>query len=376
MICRTIASFDELTWVVAGMLQGSFGTHVRIRQTIIQHVPAHMTVEAAVTVITAFLTAWIGLVSRARLRRGETALIHSGAGGVGQAAIQICQHLGVEVYTTVGSVAKKELLMERYRIPGDHIFNSRDGNFAQGVMRMTKRRGVDVVLNSLSGEFLRQSWHCLADFGRFIEIGKRDLLGNTGLDMQPFLRGVSYMGVNLEQFHPTSAAHMELSEALQDIFDLLSINKLRELYPITIYTYSEVEQAFRALQSGKVLGKIVVRASPDDIVPVLPRANPSFTLDANATYLLAGGLGGIGRSIADMLQSHGARYLAFLSRSGDSKPEARAFLKQLSRYGCTAKAYSCDISDRENVFQAIRQCSSELPPIKGLVQCSMVLKVR
>lgn len=193
MICRKMASFDELTWVVAGMLQGSFGTHVRIRQTIIQHVPAHMTVEAAVTVITAFLTAWIGLVSRARLRRGETALIHSGAGGVGQAAIQICQHLGVEVYTTVGSVAKKDLLMERYRIPGDHIFNSRDGNFAQGVMRMTKRRGVDVVLNSLSGEFLRQSWHCLADFGRFIEIGKRDLLGNTGLDMQPFLRGVSYM---------------------------------------------------------------------------------------------------------------------------------------------------------------------------------------
>jgi NADPH:quinone reductase-like Zn-dependent oxidoreductase len=371
-----MASFDELTWVVAGMLQGSFGTHVRIRQTVIQHVPAHMTVEAAATVITAFSTAWIGLVSRARLRRGEMALIHSGAGGVGQAAIQICQYLGVEVYTTVGSVAKKDLLMERYRIPGDHIFNSRDGTFAQGVMRMTKRRGVDVVLNSLSGEFLRQSWHCLADFGRFIEIGKRDLLGNTGLDMQPFLRGVSYMGVNLEQFHPTSAAHMELSEALQDIFDLLSINKLRELYPITIYTYSEVEQAFRALQSGKVPGKIVVRASPDDIVPVLPAANPSFTLDANATYLLAGGLGGIGRSIADMLQSHGARYLAFLSGSGDSKPEAQAFLKQLSRYGCTAKAYTCDISDRETVIQVIRQCSSELPPIKGLVQCSMVLKVR
>jgi hypothetical protein len=298
---------------------------------------------------------------------------------VGQAAIQICQYLGVEVYTTVGSVATKDLLMEHYRIPGDHIFNSRDGTFAQGVMRMTKRRGVDVVLNSLSEEFLRQSWHCLADFGRFIEIGKRDLLGNTGLNMQPHAALPSwcyYMGVNLEQFHPTSAAHMELSEALQNIFDLLSINKLRELYPITIYTYSEVEQAFRALQSGKVPGKIVVRASPDDIVPVLPAANPSFTLDANATYLLAGGLGGIGRSIADMLQSHGARYLAFLSRSGDSKPEAQAFLKQLSRYGCTAKAYTCDISDRETVFQAIRQCSSELPPIKGLVQCSMVLKVR
>ncbi|GFF58827.1 lovastatin diketide synthase LovF [Aspergillus lentulus] len=359
---------------VAGMLQGSFNTHVRIRQTIIQHVPAHMTVEAAATVITAFSTAWIGLVNRARLRRGETALIHSGAGGVGQAAIQICQHFGVEVYTTVGSVAKKDLLMDRYGIPEDHIFSSRDGTFAQGIMRMTKRRGVDVVLNSVSGESLRQSWHCLADFGRFIEIGKRDLLGNTGLDMQPFLRGVSYIGVNLEQFHPTSEVHMELSEALQDIFNLLSDRKLRELYPITTYTYSEVEQAFRGLQSGKVFGKIVVRASPDDIVPVLPRANPPFTLDANATYLLAGGLGGIGRSIADMLQSHGARYLAFLSRSGDSKPEAQRFLKQLSRYGCTAKAYSCDISDREAVFQAVRQCSTELPPIKGFVQCSMVLK--
>ncbi|KAE8394606.1 putative lovastatin nonaketide synthase [Aspergillus alliaceus] len=337
-----VTKFKPGDKVAAGLVPGGFNTHVRIRQTFIQHVPPHMTIEGATTIMIAFLTAWIGLINKARIRRGETALIHSGAGGVGQAAIQICQHFGVEVYTTIGSKSKKELLMERYDIPEDHIFNSRDSSFAQGLKRMTKRRGVDVVLNSVSGELLRQSWHCLADFGRFIEIGKRDLLGNTGLDMEPFLRGVSYIGVNLEQFHPHHS---------------------KELFPITIYDYSQVEQAFRALQSGKFAGKIVVRANPDDIVPIVPRAKPPLLLDPNATYLLAGGLGGIGRSIADMLQSHGARHLAFFSRSGNSKEEAKAFLRQLRRHGCTANAYGCDISDRE-----------KMPPIKGLVQCSMVLR--
>ncbi|KAB8239754.1 uncharacterized protein BDW43DRAFT_259102 [Aspergillus alliaceus] len=369
-----VTKFKPGDKVAAGLVPGGFNTHIRIRQTFIQHVPPHMTIEGATTIMIAFLTAWIGLINKARIGRGETALIHSGAGGVGQAAIQICQHFGVEVYTTIGSKSKKELLMERYGIPEDHIFNSRDSSFAQGLMRMTKRRGVDVVLNSVSGELLRQSWHCLADFGRFIEIGKRDLLGNTGLDMEPFLRGVSYIGVNLEQFHPTSAVHMESSEAIQDIFDLLHAKQLKELFPITIYDYSQVEQAFRALQSGKFAGKIVVRANPDDIVPVVPRAKPPFVLDPNATYLLAGGLGGIGRSIADMLQSHGARHLAFFSRSGNSKEEAKAFLRQLRRHGCTANAYACDILDREKVFETISQCNSEMPPIKGLVQCSMVLR--
>ncbi|KAL4862002.1 hypothetical protein BDV12DRAFT_203449 [Aspergillus spectabilis] len=359
---------------VVGMLQGSFNSHVRIRSTIIQHVPAHMTVEDATTTIVSFLTAWIALVNKAHITRNETALIHYGAGGVGQAAIQICQHLGVEIYTTVGPLGKKNLLIEQYGLTEDHIFYSRDSTFAKNLMRMTAGRGVDVVLNSTSGELLRQSWHCVADHGRFVEIGKRDILNKVGLNMHPFIRGVSYIGFNLEMYHQCSPVHMECSTALDEVFHLFRTKRFKALKPLTVYSYSQVEQAFRALQSGEVSGKIVVQAKENDIVPVVPPAERPFTVDPNATYLLAGGLGGIGRSIADMLLSHGARHLAFISRSGDSKDEARLFLDQLRRHDCDARAYACDIFDRERLLSTLANCSSEMPPIKGLIQCSMVLK--
>ncbi|PYH35606.1 uncharacterized protein BO87DRAFT_433312 [Aspergillus neoniger CBS 115656] len=361
---------------VVGMLQGSFNSHVRIRSTIIQHVPSHMTVEDGTTAIVSFLTAWIALVNKANLIRNETALIHYGAGGVGQAAIQICQHLGVEIYTTVGSQEKKDLLINQYGLAEDHIFYSRDTTFAEGLMRMTAGRGIDVVLNSTSGELLRQSWTCVADHGRFVEIGKRDILNKVGLDMGPFIRGVSYIGFNLEMYHQCSPVHMECSRALDDIFHLFRTKRFHPLVPLTAYSYAQVEQAFRALQSGAVSGKVVVQARDDDLVPVVPPVETPFTIDPDATYLLAGGLGGIGRSIADMLLSHGARNIAFISRSGDSRKEAKIFLDQLRQHDCNARAYACDISNRASLQTTLAQCAAEMPPIKGLIQCSMVLKIQ
>lgn len=99
--------------------------------------------------------------------------------GVGQAAIILAQHIGAEIFATVSTDAKKALLMDKYSIAEDHIFNSRDMQFAPGVMRMTDDRGVDVVLNSLAGESLRQSWQCIAKFGRFIEMGQKDIGKST-----------------------------------------------------------------------------------------------------------------------------------------------------------------------------------------------------
>ncbi len=335
-------------------------------------IPSTMLHEEAVSIIIAFSTAWIGLVEKAKIRQGESILIHSGAGGVGQAAIQICQYFGLEVFATVGSVAKRNLLMERYRLPHNHIFSSRDVSFAQGVRRMTNGRGVDVVLNSLAGELLRQSWHLIADFGRFVEIGKRDLISNTGLDMEPFLRNVTFIGFNLAPYEDHMATH---AEALHEIFSLMESGKLRPIHPVTVISYEEISKAFRALRSGKVQGKIVLKARHDDIVPVVPRIQHKLWLDKDATYLLSGGLGGIGRSISTMFMHHGAKNLAFFSKSGDSKETAKDYLNQLRSNGVNANAYACDISDRESVIDAVSKCSAEMPPLKGLVQCAMVLRV-
>ena len=117
---------------------------------------------------------------------------------MGQAAIQLAKHIGAEIFVTVGNTEKRRLIVDQYQIPEDHIFNSRDTTFAKGILRMTNGKGVDVVLNSLAGEALRKTWECIAMFGRFIEVGKKDILANNGLEMMPFLRNVTFASVNLE----------------------------------------------------------------------------------------------------------------------------------------------------------------------------------
>lgn len=360
---------------VVGCCYDGFASHARMVEGYVKHMPDNMSVEESVTIPVTFATAWMSLVNEAKICKGESALIHVGAGGVGQAAIQVCQHFGLEVFATVGSEAKKSLLMERYGIPDDHIFYSRDTTFAQGVRRMTGGRGVDVVLNSVAGELLRQSWHLIADFGRFVEIGKRDILRNAGLDMEPFIRSVSFIAFNLDKYYRVeNPQHAELENALEDIFGLFRAGKFRSIYPVNVFSYGEVSKAFRALQSGKMLGKVVVKANPDDIVPVVPPVRHRLALDPNATYLLTGGLGGIGRSLALMLESKGAKNLAFFSRSGGTSEKASSFLQELKTLGCVANGYACDITDRDQLVATLRKCSAEMPPIKGVIQCAMVLR--
>ena len=183
---------------IATFCLGSYRTLLRTREDLVAKIPDTMSFEDAASLPCVYVTAYQSIYEAARLRRGETILIHSAAGGLGQATIQLARHIGAEIYVTAGSQAKRDLLIQEYGIPADHVFNSRDLSFAKGIMRMTKGKGVDVVLNSLSGEALRRTWECISMFGRFIEVGKRDILGNTGLEMSPFLRNVTFAGVNLE----------------------------------------------------------------------------------------------------------------------------------------------------------------------------------
>jgi NADPH:quinone reductase-like Zn-dependent oxidoreductase len=237
--------------MVCSMAMGSFKTTMRSEESFLLAVPDHMSREVAASYPCIVTTAYFGLYETARLAKDETVLIHAAAGGLGQIAIQMAQNIGAEVFATVGSIAKKELIMDKYGIPEDHIFNSRDLTFAKGVMRMTGNRGVNVVLNSLSGEALRQTWLCLAPFGRFVEVGKRDIMGNTGLDMAPFLKNVTFASVNLEemQLHPKMAFTFIGKAA-----EMMNTGAIKEVFPISTFNYSEIERAFRTMQTGKHIG--------------------------------------------------------------------------------------------------------------------------
>lgn len=251
---------------VMALTEGAFSTYARCRATSAAPIPQEMSFETGATIPVVFCTAYYALFDLGRLESGERVLIHAGAGGVGQAAIMLAQMIGAEIFVTVSSIEKKQFLMTQYSIPEDHIFYSRDTSFARGIRRVTDGQGVDVVVNSLAGELLRETWECLAPFGRFIEIGKADIIKNTHLDMLPFEQNVTFASVDLTKVAQRKPAIMR--HLLDQTYQLMAKGTISPVLPLTTYRISELETAFRTLQTGKAMGKIVVVPHPEDQVKV------------------------------------------------------------------------------------------------------------
>lgn len=163
----------------------AYSGSVTVNKDAVQRIPDNMTFETAASIPIVYATVYYGLVHLARLQQGQSVLIHAAAGGVGQAAVMLAKHIGATIFVTVGSNEEK-LVVEHYDIAEDHIFSSRHLSFVDGVKRLTNSRGVDVVLDSLAGVALHETFECLASLGRFIEIGKRDILAYSRLDMAMF----------------------------------------------------------------------------------------------------------------------------------------------------------------------------------------------
>lgn len=264
---------------VCAMAEGSFASTIRCRETSAARIDDSLSFETASTLPVIWSTAYYSLIHVARLEKGESVLIHAAAGGVGQAAIILAQMIGAEIFVTVGSTEKKEYLMTQYSIPEERIFFSRDTSFAGQIQSATNGRGVDVVLNSLAGDALLATWQCLASFGRFVEIGKRDIVTNTRLEMAPFAKNVTFSSVDMVVVDSERPALMK--KLLSDVFDLYRKGIVRAITPLSVYPVSDVEAGFRSLQSGKNLGKIAITLGEDDMVQVGPRCLQKLVSYAN-----------------------------------------------------------------------------------------------
>lgn len=359
---------------VFGLLpRGQFGSIARTPWTSIMQMPPNLSFEEAASLPVAYCTAYICLTGLAHLQRNRTILIHAAAGSVGQAAVMIARHVGAEVFVTVGTPEKRELMIHRYGIPEDHIFSSRDTSFAAGVLGATRGRGIDVVLNSLSGSLLQESFNVLSPFGHLVEIGQRDLEANNYLAMRPFSRHTSFSAFSLLALaqHNPSQVH----RAIVEIAQLVGENKLSPVHPLTFYSMSDVSEAFRYLQTESHVGKAVLSVGSDVIVPI-QQQSPTPTFLPDASYLLVGGVGGIGCSITRWMADQGAKNVIILSRSAGRSEQAAALVDELGQVGCRVKAMSCDISSESDLADSLRQCQEDgLPPIRGIIQGAMVLKV-
>ena len=255
---------------VCGIAQGRFANSCWAYWTGVTKIPDDMLWEDAAAIPFAYTTAYHSFVRAAGLRKGESVLIHAAAGDVGQAAIVVAQHIGAEIFVTCSTRAKRDLLVEKYHIDPTRILSSRDTSFASAIMTATEGKGVDVVINSLSGPLLKATWSCIARFGRFVEIGKADLEAARCLDMAPFARCATYVGLDILQLNEYNGSliHEALAESVRICHARATDRGMCPMHPIRQYSISDMEIPMRQIQSGSHSGKLVLVPREGDVVDV------------------------------------------------------------------------------------------------------------
>ncbi|MEV3963411.1 SDR family NAD(P)-dependent oxidoreductase [Nocardia sp. NPDC050193] len=349
--------------VAVSPAQGALGSHLTVSAAHTVPKPEALGFDAAGSVPIVFLTAWYALHELARVRAGERVLVHAGTGGTGLAAVQIARAAGAEVYATAGSPAKRDLLRA---LGVEEVFDSRSLDFADRIRAVTAGAGVDVVLNSLAGEGAARSLACLAPYGRFVELGKRDLLEDRRMGLRPFLRNLTYFAFDLRQLliDRPQATHRVFRELMRRF----EVGELKPL-PYRVFHPAQTEAAFRHLAAARHVGKVVLAMDERQVAVVRPPRTPAF----EGTWLVTGGLGGFGLAMAEALAESGVRSLVLLGRSGITGDDQAARVERLREQGVRVTVEAADISSRTAVAAVLDRIAAGSPPLRGVLHCAMVL---
>jgi len=342
--------------VLAGpTAEGSLGSYVTINAAFVIRKPKTMSFEEAATIPLAFLTAYYGLHHCAGIKKGDKVLIHAASGGVGMAAVQIAQRAGAVVFGTA-SQAKWDALRE---MGVKRLMNSRNLDFADETLSMTGGEGVDIVLNSLNGEFIPKSIDVLAKGGRFVEIGKIGVWEDRRVkDYRPDVSYYLFDLGEMSQKDPGLIASM-LGELMQGFIGG-SLNPLRQ----TVFQMDQVAASFRFMALAKHTGKIVITQGPG--------VSDERMIKASCSYLITGGFGALGLRIAEWLVEKGARNLVLSGRKGVSE-EGQARIKGLEDAGAKVVQVQGDISRAEDVSRMFKEIEERLPELRGVIHAAGVI---
>ncbi len=351
---------------VVALASGCFRAFVTSDASLVVHKPAHISFEEAASIPLVYLTVYYSLHHLARLRKGERILIHAATGGVGQAAIQFAQHVGAEIFATAGSPEKRELVRS---LGVRHVMDSRSLDFADEVMKLTAGKGVDVVLNSLAGDAISKSISVLGAYGRFLEIGKRDIYQNSKIGLRPFRNNLSYFAIDISRLCiQTPAVAGEYFRELMRYFE----DEIFRPVPSRVFPITEVVSAFRYMAQAKHTGKIVVSLREPEVL-IAPAVNQALPFRSDGTYLITGGLGGFGLAVAQWMVENGARHLVLVGRSGASSEAAERALEAMKQAGAQIVVARADIVQKQYVAAVLDNIERSGPPLRGIIHAAMVL---
>ncbi|NEQ43493.1 MAG: type I polyketide synthase [Leptolyngbya sp. SIOISBB] len=349
--------------VIAAQALGSLGSHVRVAANFVVPKPAELSYEAAATIPTAFLTAYHGLYHQAQLQAGERILIHAAAGGVGQAAVQISQWLGADVWGTAS-----EPKWPRLEAMGvTQIFNSRTLDFADQIPSLTGDQDIDVVLNSLNGDFIPKTLSVLGESGRFVEIGKLGIW--TPAQMAETRPDVTYLPFDL--LNISLATPERIGQWLQELMPLFAKDQLSPL-PHEIFSIEHLVDAFRYMAQAKHVGKVVISmSSTTQVASDRPQdASVGVHINGDSTYLVTGGFGALGQHVARWLAQQGAKSIVL---TGRRVPEQATIIAELAALEVAVHPMAADIGDEPAVADLMRTIETTLPPLKGIFHAAGVL---
>uniref|UniRef100_UPI00131D7331 SDR family NAD(P)-dependent oxidoreductase n=1 Tax=Amycolatopsis anabasis TaxID=1840409 RepID=UPI00131D7331 len=330
-----LAPGDRVLGLVPG---GAFGSIAVTDHRMLAPLPEDWSFVRGAAIPITFLTAYYALVDLGGLQTGESVLVHAAAGGVGMAAVQLAQHLGARVFGTASS-GKQGVLRER-GLDEDHIASSRSLEFADEFLETTGGRGVDVVLNSLAGEFVDASLRLLPRGGRFLEMGKTDVRDEAAVS-------AGHPGVRYQAFDLIEAGPDRIQRMLTELLDLFRSGALHPV-PTTTWDIRRAPEAFRFVSQARHVGKVVF---------TLPRE-----LDPDGTVLITGGTGVLGRLVArHLVTERGVRRLVLLSRRGPDAEGAAELEAELTGLGARVRIAACDVADRGALAEVLAKIPAEHP---------------
>nr|WRX36518.1 hypothetical protein [Cystobacterineae bacterium] len=352
---------------VIALARASFASHVIAPASLVVPRPDSLSASQAASIPIVYLTAWYALSKVARLQRGERVLIHAATGGVGLAAVQWAQHVGAEVYATAGTPEKRAYLES---LGVKYVSDSRSDRFVADVREWTGGEGVDVVLNSLSGELIAKSFSLLRSHGRFVELGKRDYYADHQLGLRPFLRNLSFSLVDLRGMSIERPAWVRaLMEELLGLFAQGVIPGL----PVEGFPVSRAADAFQKMAQGHHIGKLVLTLEDPEARIRVHADSGATAIRGDGSYLVTGGLGGLGLSVAGWLAEQGAGHVVLLGRSGAASAEQQSAVASLEARGTRVTVAKVDVAERSQLERVLDGISMSGMPLRGVIHAAGLL---
>ncbi|MDQ2873908.1 MAG: SDR family NAD(P)-dependent oxidoreductase [Actinomycetota bacterium] len=343
---------------VVALAPGCFGTFVTAPAMLAARKPESLSYAEAATIPVSFMTASYALCHLAQISPGDTILIHAAAGGLGLAAAQLALRAGADVFGTAGNEEKRSYLRS---LGLRHVMDSRTLDFAAEVKELTDGRGVDIVLNSLNGEYIPRNLSILATGGRFAEVGKIGIWDSERIRQARPDASYFIVDLDLETRRDPAKVGGMLRQLMRD-FDSGALHPL----PRHIFALPEATDAFRFMAQARQTGKIVITQE------VGLSSAAGNRLRENASYLITGGLGGLGLRVARWMADRGAQHLALIGRSEPSAP-AQVTVDELTRAGVHVQVISADVAQPDQVTRALAEISASMPPLRGIVHAAGVL---